>query len=100
MSPLHIEDELVGYWVRTKRGVRPLAVHAGWRTDPETSVSIVLAVTSKSRTPEPLRQARRVAREARAGKLPAMGPAIDVTGESLRHVDPTLPPSTPRCHAT
>jgi deoxyribonuclease V len=88
MSPLHLHDELVGYWVRTKRGVRPLAVHAGWRTDPETAVSIVLAVTSKSRTPEPLRQARRVAREARAGKPPAMGPAIDVTGESLRHVDP------------
>ncbi len=74
-TPLHLQDELVGYWVRTKRGVRPLAVHAGWRTDPETAVAVVLAVTGTSRTPEPLRQARRVAREARAGK-PATGSGL------------------------
>jgi deoxyribonuclease V len=98
MSPLHIQDELVGYLVRTKRRVRPLAVHAGWRTDPETAVSVALSVTSKSRTPEPLRQARRVAREARAGKPPAMGPAIG--GSPCDDVDPTLPPSGRRCHAT
>jgi deoxyribonuclease V len=70
-SPLRIADELVGYWVRTKRGVRPLAVHAGWRTDPETGVSIVLSVTGRSRTPTPLREARRAAREARAGRHPS-----------------------------
>ena len=64
ISPLHIEDELVGYWVRTKRGVRPLAVHAGWRTDPETAVSVVLSVTSKSRT-----SSRSVKRAASHGKL-------------------------------
>ena len=55
INPLHIQDKLVGYWVRPKRGVQPLAVHTGWRTDPETAISVVLSVTSKSRTPEPLR---------------------------------------------
>lgn len=64
-SPLLLEDELVGYWLRTRAGTRPLAVHAGWRTDPATAAEVVLS-TSRARTPEPLRRARRRAREARA----------------------------------
>ncbi len=64
-SPLRIGNEVVGYWVRTKPGTRPLAVHAAWRTDPETAVAVVLAVTGDWRTPEPLRQARQAARRAR-----------------------------------
>ena len=65
-SPLKIGDEIVGDWLRTRRGVRPLAVHAAWRTDPEVAVAVVLAVTREWRAPEPLRQARRAAREARS----------------------------------
>jgi deoxyribonuclease V len=64
-SPLLLEGELAGLWLRTRTGTRPLAVHAAWRTDPETAVEVVLA-TARARTPEPLRQARRRAREARA----------------------------------
>jgi deoxyribonuclease V len=64
-SPLLLDDELVGYWLRTRPGTRPLAAHAAWRTDAETAVGLVL-VTSRVRTPEPLRRARRRAREARA----------------------------------
>jgi deoxyribonuclease V len=66
-SPLVLGDELVGYWVRTRRGRRPLAVHAAWRTGPETAVEVVLACTHGLRTPEPLRRARTAARVARAG---------------------------------
>ncbi len=69
MSPLLLNDVLVGYWVRTRRGVRPLAVHAGWRTSPDVAVSVILALGRGRRTPEPLRLARRVAREARAANL-------------------------------
>jgi deoxyribonuclease V len=65
-APLRLDDELVGYWVRTRRGTRPLAVHAAWRTDPETAVEIVLAAVVRARTPEPLRLAREAARSARA----------------------------------
>ncbi len=36
-APLRAAGELVGYWLRTKRGTRPLAVHAAWQTDPETA---------------------------------------------------------------
>jgi deoxyribonuclease V len=64
-SPLVLKDELVGYWLRTRVGTRPLAVHAAWRTEPDTAASVVLSA-SRMRTPEPLRRARRAAREARA----------------------------------
>jgi deoxyribonuclease V len=57
--------ELVGYWLRTRAGTRPLAIHAAWRTHPDTAANVVLSV-SRFRTPEPLRRARRRAREARA----------------------------------
>jgi deoxyribonuclease V len=66
-SPLRLAGELVGYWLVTREGARPLAVHAAWRTDPEIAVRVVLAASDgPARTPEPLRQARRVARLARA----------------------------------
>ena len=66
-SPLTLEGDPVGYWLTTRRGTRPLAVHAAWRTDPDLALAVVLEATAGSaRTPEALRQARRVAREARA----------------------------------
>lgn len=66
IRPLAINDELVGYWVRTRQGVRPLAVHAAWRTSPDVAAAVVLALCRGNRAPEPLRLARRAAREARA----------------------------------
>jgi deoxyribonuclease V len=68
-SPLVLEGELVGYWLRTRPGTRPLAVHAAWRTDAATAVEIVLGALTTHRAPEPLRRARRTAREARAAEF-------------------------------
>jgi deoxyribonuclease V len=68
-SPLVLDGAVVGYWVRTRPGTRPLAVHAAWRTDPETAVEVALASLRGHRAPEPLRQARRAAREARAAAV-------------------------------
>jgi deoxyribonuclease V len=65
-SPLEIDGETVGFWLRTRRGTRPLAIHAAWRTDPGIALAIVRRATSGLRTPEPLRRARRAARAARA----------------------------------
>jgi deoxyribonuclease V len=65
-SPFRLDDELMGYWLRTRRGTRPLAVHAAWRTDPESAVTIVRASLAGVRTPEPLRRARQAARVARS----------------------------------
>jgi deoxyribonuclease V len=65
-GPFHMNGERVGYWLRTRRGARPLAVHAAWRTDPETAVAAATALMGTTRTLEPLREARRLARAARA----------------------------------
>jgi deoxyribonuclease V len=67
-APLLLDGELVGFWVRTRPGTRPLACHAAWRTEPETAVEIALAFTGQRRTPEPLRQARTAARRARGAR--------------------------------
>jgi deoxyribonuclease V len=65
-SPFTLRGEVVGVWLRTRPGTRPLAVHPGWRTDVDTAVGLALALTGQRRTPEPLRLARTVARVARA----------------------------------
>jgi deoxyribonuclease V len=65
-TPLLLGGERVGSWLRTRRGTRPLAVHAAWRTDAETALAVVRASLRGTRTPEPLRLARRAARTARA----------------------------------
>jgi deoxyribonuclease V len=65
-APLTLDGDVVAHWVRTARGVRPVVAHAGWRTDAAVAVEVVLRCAEGRRTPEPLRQARRVAREARA----------------------------------
>ncbi|HEX6248963.1 MAG TPA: endonuclease V [Nocardioidaceae bacterium] len=64
-SPLRVGEEVVGAWVRTRPGTRPLVVHAGWRVDLPTAVGLVESVTRVRRTPEPLRRARHLARMAR-----------------------------------
>jgi deoxyribonuclease V len=68
-SPLVIDGDRVGYLLRTKPGTRPICVHAGWHTMPETALEVVLSVTGQMRTPEPLRAARSAARAARACDL-------------------------------
>ena len=67
ITPLTHGEQLVGYWVRTRNGARPLVAHAGWRTSPETAAEVVLSTTRRVRTPEPLRLARQLARTARVG---------------------------------
>jgi deoxyribonuclease V len=73
-APLRLERDLVGYWVRTRAGTRPLAAHAAWRTDADTAAAMILLACARSRTPEPLREARRLARLARAGAAVTEGP--------------------------
>jgi deoxyribonuclease V len=66
-TPLRLDDRCVGYWVCTRTGAHAVVAHAAWRTSPETAAEIVLASsTDEARTPVPLQEARRVAREARA----------------------------------
>ncbi|HEV2919415.1 MAG TPA: endonuclease V [Actinomycetota bacterium] len=63
---LLLGGEVVGCWVRTRAGAKPVAVHAAWQTDAQAAVQVVLAATRRARTPEPLRRARTLARTRRA----------------------------------
>jgi deoxyribonuclease V len=65
-TPLLVNGEVVGCWVRTRAGAKPVAVHAAWQTDAQAAVEVVLAATRRARTPEPLRRARTMARTRRA----------------------------------
>jgi deoxyribonuclease V len=67
-SPLLLEGHEVARWLRTRVGARPVVVHPGWRTDLDATVTVVVRATRRARTPEPLRRARRLAREARTGR--------------------------------
>jgi deoxyribonuclease V len=64
-APLWIDRDQVGWWLRSRVGARPLAVSPGWRTDLDTVVEVVMRSIGRVRTPEPIRQARRIARTAR-----------------------------------
>lgn len=59
-------DENLAQAVVTRPGARPLIVHPGWRTDLPTAVELVQRLSKTSRTPEPLREARRLARRLRS----------------------------------
>ena len=65
-APLLLGGEVVGCWVRTRQGAKPVAVHAAWQTDAQDAVQVVLAATRRARTPEPLRRARTLAQTRRA----------------------------------
>jgi deoxyribonuclease V len=72
--PIVVDGEVVAHWVVTRDGARPLVAHAGWRTDAATAVEVTLtASTPASRTPVPLGEARRAAREARSIAAGAWG---------------------------
>jgi deoxyribonuclease V len=65
-SPVSLDGDVVGYWVCTRTGAKPVLAHAGWRTDAVTAAAVVLAASTEgARAPVPLQEARRVAREAR-----------------------------------
>ncbi len=64
-APLRISGEVVGYRVRTRAGAKPVVAHAAWRTSPEVAADVVLGSCALARWPEPIREARRIARELR-----------------------------------
>ena len=65
-SPVTLDGDIVGFWLRSRLHARPVMVHAAWRTSPEIALEIARRCMYRARTPEPLRHARRLARLARA----------------------------------
>ena len=70
LAPLRVGLEVAAYRVRTCAGAGPVVAHAGWRTTAERAAQLVLRTTPAGRWPEPLRAARRIARELRDERLP------------------------------
>jgi deoxyribonuclease V len=66
VSPVYVGKNVAGSWVATRKDVRPLVVHPAWRTDIAVAQNVVIVSTLRHRTPEPLREARRLARTARS----------------------------------
>jgi deoxyribonuclease V len=66
VAPILLDEECVGWALRSRAGVNPVLVHAGWRTGPDTALAVVRRLIGHWRTPEPLRLARHDARVARA----------------------------------
>ena len=64
-SPVRLGGTEVARWLCTRPGVRPVVAHAGWRTSPEQAADVVLAMSWRARTPEPIRRARELARRVR-----------------------------------
>lgn len=69
-APLRVGSDLVGYRVRTREGTKPVVAHAAWRTSAEIAADIVLGSCALPRWPEPMRVARRLARELREHEAP------------------------------
>jgi deoxyribonuclease V len=65
-SPLLLDGREVARWLRTRAAARPVVVHPGWRTDLDSAVTVTVRSTRRARTPEPLRRARKAARDARS----------------------------------
>lgn len=64
-APIRLDGEIVGYRVRTRGGVKPVVAHAAWRTSADVAADIVLGSCALARWPEPMREARRIARAMR-----------------------------------
>ncbi len=60
-QPLIDGEELVGFALRTRSGVKAVYVSPGHRVSMETAVDLVLSCTFNYRLPEPIRQAHRLA---------------------------------------
>lgn len=65
-APLWLGGDVVGFRVRTRAGTKPIVAHAAWRTSAEIAADVVLGSCNLARWPEPMRAARRLARELRA----------------------------------
>jgi deoxyribonuclease V len=58
------KDEVIGWVLRTRRGVKPVYVSIGHRVSLETAVTLAMALTTRYRLPEPTRRADRLSRTA------------------------------------
>ncbi len=61
-TPVRDGEQTIGACLRTRGGARPLYVSPGYVLSVEDSVELALLTTNRYRMPEPLREARRIAK--------------------------------------
>ncbi len=66
-EPVADNGEVIGAALRTQCGANPIIVSIGHNLDLSSAIAVVLSSVVESRWPEPLRCARQLARQARAG---------------------------------
>jgi deoxyribonuclease V len=72
-APVTDGSEIIGAAVRTRAGSRPLFVSPGYRMSVREAVQVAMRCVREHRLPEPLRQARLIARGGGAhGPLPSL----------------------------
>lgn len=65
-SVLRYKGEMVGYVVRTRKGVNPVFVSPGHLSDFNSAVSMILRTCKNYRLPEPIRQAHLLSNKTRS----------------------------------
>ncbi|MFL9844483.1 deoxyribonuclease V [Flavobacterium rhizosphaerae] len=81
-SPITKYNELLGYALRTKAGVKPVFISPGHKISVEDSLTIMTNCVKKHRIPEPTRLAHDYVNLLRTGKLSAGFHKVDIQ-ESL-----------------
>jgi len=94
-SPIMLGDEIVGWWVRTRRGNDPVAVHAAWRTSADTAADLAAGLVSVTARPslsgrpaEPLASPAAPRPRERRGEA-----GLDLPAAAELHESPAMPPS-------
>ncbi|MEL1245855.1 deoxyribonuclease V [Flavobacterium sp. DGU11] len=79
-SPISSYNEIMGYALRTKAGVKPVYISPGHKVSVKDSLSIMEKCVLKHRIPEPTRLAHEKVNLFRVGKLKAGYHVTDVQG--------------------
>jgi deoxyribonuclease V len=64
-TPIHLEDEMVGWVFCSRDGIKPIYISPGHLTDLEGSKDLIYRCVGRFRIPEPLRQAHNLATRLR-----------------------------------
>jgi deoxyribonuclease V len=64
--PVHLDEEIVGYQVRTQERSNTIVAHAAWLTTPEMARDVAVRTTAELRLPEPVHRARQLSRRLRS----------------------------------
>ena len=83
-KPLIHKGELIGYALRTRKGVKPVYISPGNLCTFEDAVALVLETATKYRLPDPIRAAHNFANELRIQAL--QGPASSAKSSTSRSV--------------